>query len=156
LKAAQTSAQLEQILADHLFLKGLDQHYLERISPQAAIVSFKKDEHILLEGQEAAYFFLILKGQAVLKTFLSAREGFMTIQYLGQGEIIGWSWLVPPYQWHFSAFATKPTTAIRLDGHHLRQAAEADPAFGYELQRRLLFVIGQRLRRTRRQVGQEK
>jgi hypothetical protein len=69
------------------------------------------------------------------------------------GDIIGWSWFVPPYRWQFSAFATKATTAIVLNGKRLREKSKADHEFGYELQKRLMPVIGQCLQMTKMRLG---
>jgi CRP-like cAMP-binding protein len=146
-------SSLKERLADHPFLAGLAPHSLDFIAECAMTIRFNTAEHILLEGKQANEFFLIEEGEVVLKTFLSPSEGFASIQHLGPGEIVGLSWLVPPHHWHFSAFATKPTTAIILDGQRLREKCEADHDFGYELQKRLMTTIGQRLRMTRMRIG---
>jgi CRP-like cAMP-binding protein len=138
------------MLAQHPFLTGLEPGYLEFMSQEATIVTFDSDQHILLEGREANDFYLIHQGEVALKTFLSPSEGFAKIQQLSAGDIIGWSWFVSPYHWQFSAFATKPTTVIALDGKRLRDKSEADHEFGYALQKRLLPVIGQRLQMTKK------
>jgi hypothetical protein len=53
--------------------------------------------------------------------------GAMTVLTVGAGEVLGWSWLVPPYRWNFDARALEPTRAIALDGKCLRTKAEQDP-----------------------------
>ena len=143
----------KKIVAEHPFLAGLSADYLDFIADNATLTDFGVDEHILIENEEATNFYLIHEGEVVLKTFLSAREGFATIQYIMNGDILGWSWLVPPYYWHFSAFASTPTTAIVINGKQLREKCEQDHEFGYEIQHRLMLTIGQRLRMTRRRLG---
>ncbi|AHH96995.1 hypothetical protein GCM10010174_48470 [Kutzneria viridogrisea] len=73
----------------------------------------------------------------------------VVVQTLGPGEVVGWSWLVPPHQWHFGAVALSPTTAIALDTRQLRALADHDPNFGYPLAMCLLAVLLDRLQTTR-------
>ena len=68
------------------------------------------------------------------------------------GEILGWSWLVPPYRWHFDARAVELTRAIALDGKCLREKCEEDHDLGYEVMRRFVVIIAQRLEETRLQL----
>ena len=140
-------------LMSHPFLEKLAPSYLDLIVQWTSVEQFAIDQPLLLEGKPANKFFLIDRGEVLLRTFISASHGFTNIQRLRDGEVVGWSWLVPPHHWHFSAFATKPSQVFVINGQHLREQIEADHDFGYEIQKRLMRVIGQRLRRTRKQLG---
>jgi CRP-like cAMP-binding protein len=76
-------------------------------------------------------------------------RGFTTLQTLGEGEILGLSWLIPPYRWHFSALVIIPTLVMALDAKRLRQKCQSDHDFGYEFLKQLALVVGQRLKATR-------
>jgi CRP-like cAMP-binding protein len=152
MKVIQDREKSFETLAKHPFLADLAQPYLDYLADQAWLAKFEADEHLLIEGEVAQNFYLIHEGEVVLRTFLSPSQGFADIQRLKNGEILGWSWLVPPHYWHFSAFACTPTTVIAVDGRQLREKCRQDHDFGYELQSRLMFIIGQRLRSTRRQL----
>jgi len=76
----------------------------------------------------------------------------ITIQTLGEGEVLGWSWLVRRYEWHFDARALKLTRAIALDGECLRRKSESDNCFGYDLLKRFTDLMVERLRATRPQL----
>jgi CRP-like cAMP-binding protein len=65
------------------------------------------------------------------------------------GTVVGWSWLFPPYRWNFSAVAAEATLAIQLDGPGIRRLCAEDPAIGYELTRRFMAVVVERLQATR-------
>jgi CRP-like cAMP-binding protein len=65
------------------------------------------------------------------------------------GELLGWSWLFPPYRWAFGAVAASQVEAFEFDARAVRVRCAADPAFGYEVTRRLAEVVTQRLRSTR-------
>ncbi len=71
------------------------------------------------------------------------------IETIEAGEVIGWSWLFPPYRWHFDARALAPVRATRFDGACLRGKCEADPALGYDLMSRFAQVLIERLQWTR-------
>jgi hypothetical protein len=84
----------------------------------------------------------------LLETFVPGKNA-VTIQTLGPGEALGWSWLFPPYRWHFSARSGAFTEAIALQARALREYAEENHDFGYELAKRVGQVILDRLQATR-------
>ncbi len=153
MEVTRNKITLRPKLAAHPFLSGIAPAYLDFITDCAMEAQFDKDEHILLENRVADKCFLIEKGEASIKTFLSPSQGFVTIEQIGVGDIVGWSWLVPPYHWHFSAFATIPTTTLVLDGARIRAKCVKDCDFGFEIQQRLLAVIGKRLRMMRQNLN---
>jgi hypothetical protein len=73
----------------------------------------------------------------------------MVISTLGDGEVAGWSWLVPPYRWMFDARATSSVSAVAFDGACLRGKCEQDPVLGYALMQRVAQVMYERLQDAR-------
>jgi CRP/FNR family cyclic AMP-dependent transcriptional regulator len=143
---------LEPILAELPFLKGLDQRYIEVIVGCASNVRFNAGELILREGEEADQFYIIHHGKVALEVaFVPEREP-ITIQTIGEGDVLGWSWLFPPYRWRFSARAVAPTEAIALDGKYLRTKCDEDHDLGYELLKRFAQIIEQRFQAMRRRL----
>ncbi len=142
---------LQTILAQHPFFKDLQPEYLELITGCATNVRFDVDSYIFHEGEEAHHFYLVRAGTVALEVPTPDR-GPMTIQTLGEGELIGWSWLVPPYTWHFDARVLELTRAIALDATCLRKKCEADHNLGYELLKRLTVMIEERLQATQHQL----
>jgi len=142
---------LERILVEHPFFHGMKREHLQLIVGCASNTRFDPGEFILREGQEANEFYLIRHGRVALEVFGPAR-GPVTIQTLGDGEILGWSWLVPPYQWRFDAQAVELTRAIALDGRCLREKSERDYALGYELLKRFSQVMVEHLQSARFQL----
>jgi CRP/FNR family transcriptional regulator, cyclic AMP receptor protein len=139
---------LERALTEHPFLAGLDRRYARQLVALAAYQSFPAHQVIFDEGQPANEFYLICKGKVAIETALLGCES-LVIQALGPGEVLGWSWLLPPYQWHYSARAAEPTDVVTLDGKALRARCEADHDLGYEMMKRFALVIVQRLAATR-------
>jgi CRP/FNR family transcriptional regulator, cyclic AMP receptor protein len=142
---------LEPILAEHPFLKGLDSRYLQVIVGCASNVRFDAGGLIFREGEEANQFYIIRHGRVALQIFAPER-GPITIDTLSPGDVLGWSWLFPPYRWHFDAKALELTRAIALDGTCLRSKCEDDHGLGYELVKRFAHVLMQRLQATRLQL----
>lgn len=142
---------LEPYLAEHPFLNGLAPEHLKIIVGCASNVRFDAGQFILREGEEANNFYIIRHGRVSLEIFTSDR-GPITIQTIGEGEVLGWSWLIPPYHWHYDARALELTRAIALDGKCLRTKCEHDHDLGYELLKRFAHIITQRLEATRLQL----
>ena len=142
---------LERILAEHPFLKGLNSEYLQLVVGCASNVRVNGGQFIFHENEEASQFYLIRQGKVALEIFTPER-GPISIQTLGEGEVLGWSWLFPPYHWHFDARAVELTRAIALDGACLRKKCDEDHELGYELMKRFAQIIEQRLQATRVQL----
>lgn len=139
---------LEPILAEHPFFNGLQPEYLQLVTGCASNVRFDAGTYIFREGEEASQFFLIRQGKVALEIF-AAQYGPITIETIEAGEVLGWSWLFPPYRWHFSGRVFEPTRAIALDGKCLRSKGEADHDLGYELMKRVTQIMMERLNATR-------
>jgi CRP-like cAMP-binding protein len=80
------------------------------------------------------------------------QRGAVAIDTYGEGDVLGWSWLIPPYHWRFDARAIEPTRAISLDARCMRTKCENDHDLGYELMKRFARIIEQRLDATRWQL----
>ena len=65
------------------------------------------------------------------------------------GELVGWSWLFPPYRWQFDGRAAETTHAIMFDGACLRGKCDADHQLGYLLMQRFAARMLVRLQDTR-------
>lgn len=121
----------ESYLAEHPFLKDLAPHHIAFITGCASDIQFQEGHYIFREGEEAQYFYIIRNGKVAIELFAPER-GSLTIQTIGDGDILGWSWLIPPHRWRFDARVIEPTTAIALDGRCLRSKCEEDHDLGYE------------------------
>jgi CRP-like cAMP-binding protein len=142
---------LEQILAESPFLQGLQPKHLNLVTGCASNVRFDGGQYLFREGEEAEKFYILRHGRVSLEIFTPDR-GPITIQTLETGDVLGWSWLVPPYQWRFDAKATELVRAIALDGKCLRTKCEQDHDLGFDLLKRFSHIIEQRLEATRLQL----
>ncbi len=142
---------LEKILIQHPFVEGLPSEHINLILGCAKNAVFEPGKYLFKENEEANSFYIIRSGKVALEIY-SAEAGSIIIQTLGEGDIIGWSWMVPPYQWRFDARAVELTRVIELDGTCLRNKCEIDPKLGYEIMKRLANVFEQRINAMRLQL----
>ncbi|MDP3063706.1 MAG: cyclic nucleotide-binding domain-containing protein [Chloroflexota bacterium] len=142
---------LEPVLAAHPFLKGLAPHHVSVLMGCASNVRFDAGQFLFHEGKEANHFYIVRHGRVALEIAAPGRSPII-VQTIGVGEVLGWSWLLPPYRWHFDARAVELTRAIALDGSCLRTKCEQDHDLGYELLKRFTAEVVDRLQATRLQL----
>jgi CRP-like cAMP-binding protein len=138
------------LLAAQPFLKGLSEPQLEALFTNAMTVDFPAGKMIFNEGLRANRFYIVLEGEVALES-AAGKNGRQRIQTIKKGDVLGWSWLFPPHQWHFDARAVKPTKAIIFFAPTLRELCESDHNLGYELMKRVSKVVIKRLQSTRLQ-----
>ncbi len=142
---------LSELIKNHPFLKNLDEKHLDTLLSCVTNVRFKEGEYVAREGKPADQFFLIRNGRLVIE--INALErGTLQIQTVNQGEVLGWSWLIPPYKWRFDVRALEDVRAFALDGKCLRTKCDEHTDFGYEMLKRFSQIIVQRLEATRIQL----
>jgi len=139
---------LRRLISAHPFVAGLSPHQIRLLSDCAMQTHFTPNEIIFREGDPANRFYLIQKGSVALESQTSGNTRTL-IQTIGAGDVLGWSWLFPPYFWHFDARALEPTDAIFLYSTPLREECECDHELGYELMKRFAAVMMKRLQATR-------
>lgn len=135
-------------LAAHPFLRGMPPGQLGPLVAAATDVMFPAGHRIFEDGGYAARFWLIRSGHVSLD-MQAPHDGPVTIDTIGMGELLGLSWLAPPYRWSFGAVSAVPVEAFEFDAAAVRQYCASDPVFGYELTRRLIRVLWARLQSTR-------
>ena len=142
---------LDALITDSPVFDGLDHEQLALIAGCASNAHFDKSERLFREGDPADTFFLVRHGLVALETYVP-NHGPLTVETIGPSEIVGWSWLVPPYRWHFTGRAVEPVRAVQFDGACLRRKCEEDPLLGYDLLMRFSQVLVDRMQATRLQL----
>ena len=142
---------LRETIRLHPFFSGMEPAHLDILAHHARMENFKGGEMLFREGEPANRFFLISKGKIALEAHDPA-DGTAHVEDLGTGEVLGWSWLFPPFVWHFQARAIEPTETLVLDGAHLLTVAERDAKFGHELMKRVAQVVIHRLQAARKEL----
>jgi CRP-like cAMP-binding protein len=141
---------LERIVREHPFFAGMKEEYTNLLAGCAKNARFEAGQYLFHEGDTADQFYLLRSGRVALQ--ISAPEKALTIQTVGESEIVGASWLVPPYRWGLDAKALELTRAIAMDAACLRGKSEDDHSLGYELMKRFMPILIQRLQASRLQI----
>ena len=139
---------IEQLLAETAIFDGMAEEHLALIAGCAQNKSFLGGQYLMREGDPADSFYVIRAGRVAMEIYVPQR-GPVAIETIDEGDLLGWSWLVPPYRCHLDARALGTVHAISFDAACLRGKSDEDPVLGYELMRRFIPVIVERLQATR-------
>ena len=145
-----SSRDLSTLLRRTPFSQGMSEDAVALMAGCAENVRFADGERLFQADTPAEASYLIRAGRVSME--LHGGGGAIPLETAEEGELVGWSWLFPPYCWHFDAVAVGSVRALRFDGACLRAKCEADPAFGYDLVKRILYQAQQRLERSRMQA----
>jgi CRP-like cAMP-binding protein len=139
---------LEQLLAEHPFFEGLDESTVRMLVGCARNVHFPAGSYLFREGEPADQFFVIRGGRVALDVRVPGRAQEV-VDTVDEGDVVGWSWLVPPYRWFFDARAVHDVSAVSVDASCLRDKCNEDPALGYAMMQRVARVMYRRLQSAR-------
>jgi CRP/FNR family transcriptional regulator, cyclic AMP receptor protein len=135
---------IEEYLPDHPFFEGLDAQTLALVAGCATNISIAAGQYLCREGDPADRFFVVRRGRVAIEVHGPA-AGTLVLDTADEGDVVGWSWLVPPYRSTFDARAAEATGVVAFDGACLRGKCEQDPRLGYELMQRVSKVMNGRL-----------
>ena len=146
-----TEHGIAELLGEAKLLEGMSVEHLDLLAGCGRLALLAEGQDLFREGEPANLFYLVRHGRVALEMSAPGR-GTMTLSTHGRGEVVGWSWLFPPFLWHFDGRVTEPGSAFVIDGACLRHKAEADHDLGYELMRRFAAQMVGRLQATRIQM----
>ncbi|MDE2183700.1 MAG: cyclic nucleotide-binding domain-containing protein [Alphaproteobacteria bacterium] len=141
---------LERIIREHPFFAGMKEEFTDLLSGCAKNVRFEAGQYLAREGDTAKEFYLLRTGRVAIQ--IATPERRITIKTVSANEIVGASWLVPPYRWGLDAQALELTRAIALDATCLRDKCEDNHSLGYDLMKRFMPILSQRLQAARLQL----
>ena len=142
---------LADLIAEHPLFAGLPRGVCDYVAGCGRNRVVAAGAYVFREGDAADEFLLLRHGHVALETYSPVRGGFR-FQTLGPSEMLGVSWLVPPYQWDFDARALETVRAIAFDARCLRDKCDEDPALGYALMKRFVPILVQRMQAARLQA----
>jgi CRP/FNR family transcriptional regulator, cyclic AMP receptor protein len=143
---------IEDLLKAHPFTQGLDDEILRMVAGCATNVVFDAGSYLFRQGGSADRFFLLRHGTVALEMFVPGigEQTFLTVK---SGEMLGVTWLVPPYRWAYDARAVELTRAIAFDATCLRDKCEANHHVGYQLMKRFVPALVERLHAAQMQMA---
>jgi CRP/FNR family transcriptional regulator, cyclic AMP receptor protein len=140
--------QDKSVLGAQPFLRGLSDRHLARLAASCQHIAVPARHRLFEEGATADRFWLVDAGHVKLDAMMPGGSRLI-IETLGRGDIVGLSWMMPPYQWGFGAITAQPTQAFEFDARAVRDACDDDPGLGYEISRRFSMAVVRRLQATR-------
>jgi len=141
-------AAIYTYIAQNPFFENLSEPYLALISSHATSCSYGAQQRVFQQDAAADAFFIVRQGSVALE--VPAVSGTpLNLQTVRDGQVLGWSWLIPPYRWLFDARAIEPSTLVVVDGKKMRAACDEDPQLGYDLLRRFAGLMSARLNTAR-------
>ncbi|MEI6985179.1 MAG: cyclic nucleotide-binding domain-containing protein [Rhodospirillaceae bacterium] len=145
------SDDLYLLLRESEFFKDCDEATLELVLPCVSLRSYDAGSYIIQDGRPADAFYLLRHGTVAIE-LAAPPHGRLVLQTLTEGDMLGWSWLVPPFRWSFDARAVSLVRALSLDAKHLRKLCDIKHDFGFSLQQRMIRVMAARLTAARLQM----
>ena len=142
---------LEPILKSHPFFAGMSPAHISLLAGCAANVRFEPGQYIMKMGEPANKFYIIREGRVAVEVTPPGR-GSIIIETQADGDVLGWSWLFPPYQWNLNARALETVRAVGLDAACLRGKLDQDHELGYEMYKRFTQIIQDRFQAMRDQL----
>ncbi|HMJ91789.1 MAG TPA: Crp/Fnr family transcriptional regulator [Candidatus Acidoferrum sp.] len=147
--SSESATSIARLISEHRVFAGLAPQYLNLLADVAMLKKFETNEVLFRESDPANRFYLILDGEVTVESVNG--DASVLVQTVGRDDVLGWSWLFPPYYWHFDARALRTTRAIFFYGTWLRENCERDHEFGYEMLTRFVPIMIERLQAARRQ-----
>lgn len=142
---------IEDYLATHVFFSGLDDRSKTFLAESAVVHEVSAGDVLFRQGESADKFYLLRSGEISVQ--VPALMGpALQIQKLQQDQMLGWSWMIPPYRWNFQAMALQNTVVLEFDGSIILARCEQDPAFGYQLLKRFASLMSERLDAARQKM----
>jgi CRP/FNR family cyclic AMP-dependent transcriptional regulator len=143
-----TEAESLATLSSHSFTRGLNEPHRKRLAVGARPFAAAPGALLFREAELAHAFYLITSGHVAIGMHLGGR-GDVPIQTVGAGEVVGWSWLLPPFRWQFDARAEDAVAGLSFDAVWLRGLCEQDHDLGFHLVKHLLEVVAGRVASAR-------
>jgi CRP-like cAMP-binding protein len=145
------SETTKKLISEHKLFANLDPRHIQKLAEFSTEREISAGQILFNQGQPATHFYVVIRGVVIVET--PAIYGpTLELQELGAGQILGWSWLIPPYRWHFQARAAEDSTLVEFDGTRLLALCEEDTDFGYQLLKRFASLMGERLESARQRM----
>lgn len=141
------TSSIRDLLATETVFGDLDAGHLDLLAGCARNEVFDAGALLAREDAPADRFFVVRHGRLAVE--IHASGGPLVVDTAGPGELIGWSWLFPPYRWTTDVRALEQARVVAIDGSCLRDKCDAEPAFGYRMMRRFAQVMIEQLDGTR-------
>ena len=139
---------LIKYLQSHTIFSDLQPAHIQVLADYAEEKQFAAGELLFNQEEPAEHFYVLIDGAIEVEVPAIAGPN-LVVQSLGADDVLGWSWLIPPYRWTFEAKATSDSKVIVFDGKSLLQYCEKNHHFGYSLMKHFAGLMSERLHAAR-------
>ncbi|MGF1579378.1 MAG: cyclic nucleotide-binding domain-containing protein [Gemmataceae bacterium] len=143
-----TGNALLGMFAEYDFFNNFSEQHLMKLAAGAKTFRLATGEYLAREGAPGSGLYLLQSGQISLH-MQAPNKGTVHVQDVGPGNLVGWSWLVPPHKWQFDCRAVDDVKGLGFDGGWLRELCEQDHVLGYQLLKQMITVMHTRAAATR-------
>ena len=143
--------RIQEMLAQAPAFSGLSTDILDRLARHASEIEVPRGQCVFKSGETASSFFLLIEGEVSIQ--IPAVTGpTLHVQRLTPVRALGWSWMLPPYKWSFNALVESDAKLLEFDGKAILAECEEDPAFGYQIVKRVSGLMAERLEAAHRKM----
>ncbi|MDX2389433.1 MULTISPECIES: cyclic nucleotide-binding domain-containing protein [unclassified Streptomyces] len=128
----------------HTILEAMAPEAREALLARSQQVTFPAGTRVFNEHRRAEKFWIIQCGTVDLDTHVPGRKN-VVVDTLGHGELLGRSWMFPPYSRHLGATASHRVRALEFDAAAVRELCNEDSAVGRSVSTAVAAVIADRL-----------
>ncbi len=129
-------------------LEGLRDEDLHDLGTIARDREVSRSERLFTRGEDATYFYITVRGRVALTVpvrMLGVDEE-IAVEEKGPLDAFGWSMLVKPHRYIYSAYCTEPGVVIGFERGELEALMESNERLGERLACNIAELIGQRAR----------
>ena len=134
------------------FFKGLNDEYLTKIGALCQEETYRADDVIIKEGEEAKRLYILLEGAMVIQIHLKEHQDVIVSAVEEEGELFGWSALVEPRCYTASVKCLETSRVLSVPGEELETLFKNDPVMGFTFMKKLASLIDRRLCTTRNRL----
>lgn len=142
---------LESIVLAQPFFAGLEPDIAALIAGCSRTLAFEPDAYLFHEGEAAREFYLLREGDVALEMHVPGGTT-LVLSTQHEGDVVGASWLIPPYRWNSDARARTAVRVLAVDAACLRAKCEADARTGYAMMKRFAPLLVRRLQAAQAQL----
>jgi CRP-like cAMP-binding protein len=150
----------EQVLKECVLFAGLNDSQLEKVASITVEKEYEAGSTIFTTGDSAEELFVLQEGRVAVQMTLPRSGGQnnhrITVDVVTKNEIAGWSAIIEPYKYTFTATCIQRTRALSIDGNKMRALLRDNPKIGYEVLKGLTRVLAAGLNDTRQVLISER
>ena len=129
-------------------LETMPDEVLDYLSGVAQQMQFGPGELMFEEDESADTFYLVDRGKVGLEVPMASGLPVL-IETLGPGDLVGVSWLFPPFRWSWRARSLGETDVYAFDAATVRERCEVDDNLALNVYRTVAAEAVERLHAAR-------